>query len=128
MKKLFAAALALMMALSLTACRTIDMGRVTGSWTLSTIDGKTVGEYAGALSVDVSQAAVNVTVTETEYTTSNINETATYPIKATGNGFEVLKSEGGEKIMTVMFDSKADTLAYSVSVDGTVSEYILTRA
>ena len=127
MKMIVAIIMAMAMTLCLTACSSLDINKVKGDWTLSTVNDKTVEEYAAELGTDAYLVVVNATVTDKEYISENAEAKASYPISVKTDGFEVLASEGGDIMMSVRYDSAKDTLAYSVDIEGTVYEYVLVR-
>ena len=127
MKKIVSVILAVAMMMCMTACAGLDIGKVKGDWTLSTVNGKTVEEYAAELGVEPYMIVVNATVTDTQYTSQSANAVATYPISVKANGFEVLSAEGGDIMMSVKYNGADDTLSYKVDIDGTVYEYVLTK-
>ncbi len=127
MKKIVSVILAVAMMMCMTACAGLDIGKVKGDWTLSTVNGKTVEEYAAELGVEPYMIVVNANVTDTQYTSRSANAVATYPISVKANGFEVLTAEGGDIMMSVKYNGADDTLSYKVDIDGTVYEYVLTK-
>lgn len=127
MKKIIAIVAAMVMMLCCTACGGLDMSKVKGDWTLSTISGQSIEDYAASYGLDTYLAVVNVTVTDKDYITTSALGTATLPIQVKADGFEVLAEEGGDIFMSVKYDSAKDTLSYSVDLNGEILEYVLVR-
>lgn len=125
MKKFLAIVMVAVMAVMCTACGGLDMSKVKGDWTLSTVNGQSVADYAASLGVDESGVAVNWTVSDKSVTVANSAMSASYDIEVKSNGFEV--KEGGAVIMSVTYDDKNASLSYAVEVDGTKYDYVLKK-
>ena len=128
MKKIIAIVMVLAVMICCVACGGLDMSKVKGDWTLSTINGIGIEEYAANLGLDTYLAVVNVTVTDTEYKTASALGAATLPIVVKADGFEVLVEEGGDVMMSVAYDAEKDTLSYKVmAADNSELTYVLVR-
>lgn len=124
MKKIPAIIMTAVMAVMCTACAA-DAGKISGEWTLSTINGKSAEEYAACEGTDASLYVVNWTVSENSVAISGVNGTAGMDIAATGSGFELMQD--GKVFAGVKYDEKADTLSYSVKVGDVSYDYVLVR-
>lgn len=106
------------MMIAVSACGGLDMKKIGGEWTMTSMDGMTPEEYAAAYGVDVVMARSNMTVASDKVTIANANGSTEFKITVKANGFEVLKPEDNSVYMSVTYDASADTLSYKVS-DGT---------
>lgn len=106
------------MMIAVSACGGLDMKKISGEWTMTSMDGMTPEEYAAAYGVDVVMARSNMTVASDKVTIANANGSTEFKITVKANGFEVLKPEDNSVYMSVTYDASADTLSYKVS-DGT---------
>lgn len=106
------------MMIAVSACGGLDMKKISGEWTMTSMDGMTPEEYAAAYGVDVVMARSNMTVASDKVTIANANGSTEFKITVKANGFEVLKPADNSVYMSVTYDASADTLSYKVS-DGT---------
>lgn len=117
-KKIISALLIVFSILSLTACG-VDMNKLSGTWVLSTIDGKSVADVAaegGYAEVTLQKV---VTITEKDFAFSYIDINGNiYTDKGTNevksNGIDVKITEGTmlakDSMLSVLFDEKESTI------------------
>jgi len=118
-KKLIAVVLMGVMMFSLTACG-VDMDKVKGDWTLSTVGGKSLEETAAAMGQQSLFLSENVNITDKNITTDFIQADGThygdtFDLKQRANGVEGYK--GDTLAMSLAFDEKANTLTMKVGAD-----------
>ncbi len=97
----------------LVGCGAISIDDVKGDWTIDTIGGQSLADYAAANGVDASTLVSNWTIKDDKTMTStNITGTAEFTLELKSNGFE-LKQKGQDAIFaSVLFDKNAGTLSY----------------
>lgn len=119
MKKLMALVMSVVMLIACTACSGgIDISKIKGDWTISTVNGTDTEEYFASQGVtDAAQAHGNLTINDdgTLTVTNNVGST-TYNYEKRSNGVEV--KQDGQVILSFAYDSSADTLTYAIT-DGT---------
>lgn len=119
MKKLMALVMTVVMLIACTACSGgIDISKIKGDWTISTVNGTDTEEYFASQGItDPAQAHGNVTINDdgTLIVTNNAGS-LTYNYEKRANGVEV--KQDGKLILSFAYDSSADTLTYAVT-DGT---------
>ena len=115
MKKFVAVVLVVCaMAMALTACGAVDMKKLSGEWTIQTINGKSPEDYAAELGVSVNLVNKNYTLTEKTFTFKAADGQTECPVEARSNGFNftLMGVTGGCE-----YDEKADTLKYGINND-----------
>lgn len=128
MKRLGAAVLLLSVLLCFAGCSgKVDMETLKGDWTASKLNGMTIAEFAQEHGYTEDMVAVNVTVTDVQYITTNVNTTGTYYTVPTDKGFDVLYQGTTQVMMSVVYNSFSDTLNYKVEGNGRSYEYELVR-
>ncbi len=97
----------------LVGCGAISIDDVKGDWTIDTIGGQSLADYAAANGVDASSLVSNWTIKDDKTMTStNITGTSEFTLELKSNGFE-LKQKGQDAIFaSVLFDKNAGTLSY----------------
>lgn len=131
-KKVLAVVLLGIMVFSLTACG-LDMSKVKGEWTLSTVNGKAIDEYASQLEangIPTFTAFINYEITDKKFKAISLDgsgneQSSEYDIKVKSNGFECMT--GDTILMSVLYDDKASTLSYKVKVGDQELEYKLVK-
>ncbi len=120
-KKVLAVVLVGIMMFSLTACG-VDMSKVKGDWTLSTIGGKDLATVAAERGIAEQLLYTNYTITDKEITTNGFNPdmsgnttSATYTLKQRSNGVEGY--QGDTLACSLIFDEKANTLTMKIGAD-----------
>lgn len=131
MKKIAKITSAIMMAfvmiLSIAGCG-LDMSKVKGEWTLNTINGQSLADYAAGYGTTEAACAVNLTVNDKDVVIANINSSQTYSIQVKSNGFEILNPSDNKTVfMSVTYDASADTLSYSVSDGQTEQKFVFKK-
>ncbi len=106
------------MMIAVSACGGLDMNKISGDWTMTSMDGMTPEDYAASYGVDVALTRSNMTVASDKVTIANANGSTEFKITVKANGFEVLNPADNSVYMSVTYDANADTLSYKVS-DGT---------
>lgn len=115
------------MILSIAGCG-LDMSKVKGDWTLNTINGQSLEEYAAGYGTTAAACAVNMTVSDKDVVIANINSSQTYSIQVKSNGFEVLDPSDNKTIlMSVTYDASAETLSYSLSDGQTEQKFVFKK-
>ena len=105
------------MVFSIAACGGMDISKLNGDWTLSTIDGK---------SNNYTLSGNTLTVSNYDPNSGNVVERLQFTVEAAGNGFTATDSNGGKT--SFVYDSSADTLSYSaVGTSGAAESYVLKR-
>ena len=112
------------MAFAMTACGEIDMNKIKGDWTISTINGQSPADFAAANGVQEWQVMKNYTVTDKTFTMKAADGTVDCPIEVKSDGFNftLAGATGG-----CAYDEKADTLSYSIKVGDTETKYVLKK-
>ena len=123
MKKLVATLLLLVMTLAMTACGTLDINKIKGDWTLSSVGDQTIEEYAESLGATAESCYINWTVSDNSFTSTNYAVSDTYDIELKANGFEAMKN--GMIVMSVVY--KNDTLCYSVDYGNGPVEHVFVK-
>ena len=125
MKKSFkvvsALLLVVVMMLSLTGCG-IDMDKIKGQWTCSTIGGKDLDTLAAEKGINKAYLVTNYTITDKDITSDTLNPdgsgahlSGTYTIKQRSNGIEGY--QGDKVALSLIYDEKADTLTMKIGTD-----------
>lgn len=117
MKKAMVLATAAVMMFSMAGCGEISYDDITGDWTVKTIDGKAIEEYAAAAGVDKAQVTSNMTITDDDkLVTANATDTGNYVYERMSDGL-VVKEEGSDKVLfTLQYDADAKTLSYQLDL------------
>ena len=122
--------LVMVAAFALTACGGLDMNKIKGDWTVSTINGMSPAEFAASVGTPEFAGCTNYTITDKTFESSNIaldgtTQGTSLPISVKANGFEVLQD--GQVFMSVAYDDKADTLSFGADIGGTQLNTVLKR-
>jgi len=120
------------MVLGIASCGGLDLNKIKGDWTLSSIDGKAPSDRATELGLP-SYALLNnytlgdkLTISTYDPNAGEVKATTEFTVEATGNGFTATDSNGGK--VSFIYDSSADTLSYSATgASGAAETYILKR-
>lgn len=115
------------MILSIAGCG-LDMSKVKGDWTLNTINGQSLEEYAAGYGTTAAACAVNMTVNDKDVVIANTASSQTYSIQVKSNGFEVLNPSDNKTVfMSVTYDASAETLSYSLSDGQTEQKFVFKK-
>ena len=120
-KRFLAVALLGVMMFCLTACG-VDMSKVKGDWTLSTIGGKDLATVAAEKGIAEQFFYTNYTISDKEIVVNCFNAdlsgnlaSDTYTLKQRSNGVEGYK--GDTLACSLIFDEKANTLTMKIGAD-----------
>ena len=121
------------MVFSIASCGGMDISKLNGDWTLSSIDGKSPADKAVELGYPSYALLNNFTLSGSTLTRStydpnsgNVVDATQFTVEAAGNGFTATDSNGGK--VSFIYDSAADTLSYSATgASGAAETYILKR-
>lgn len=125
MKKIIAIILMAAAVVCCTACG-LDMSKIKGEWTLSTIGGKSVEQIAEEQGVLPVQMSMNGTVTDDSFVIANAVNTATYKIQVKSNGFECL-DDSNAVAFSVTYDKDGDTLSFAMDAGSGAVTYVMKR-
>ena len=124
-KKLLVGLMAVaMMSMVLVGCGSVQK-QVDGDWTTSTINGKSVEEYAAEVGTNAAGAASNLSIKDGKATVSNSAMTMNYDVEYKSDRAEV--KQDGNVVLTLTYNKDADTLSYKVDVNGTTNEYVMKK-
>ncbi|MBP1542508.1 MAG: hypothetical protein J6A16_00315 [Oscillospiraceae bacterium] len=128
MKKLIAFIAVLAMTVLCTACAgKVDISKIKGDWTISTINGYTLEEYAETIGTDKTEAIVNITVTDDTFTSTNITGSQSFKYDEAADGIQV-KDDAGNLLAKVLYDSEKDSISYTLSLgNGNSIECVFAR-
>lgn len=131
MKK-FAKLLALVMVMALvmstlTACGAIDKKKVVGDWSIATLNGKSVEDYAASVGADVNMCKGGLTITENKISVVNaVASTDFDKYDCLADGIQV--EANGAVVLALQYDEKADTLTQNqATADGSVLTVVFKR-
>lgn len=126
MKKSAALLMIAAITLTCTACSiSIDMNKINGEWTISTIGGQTAEEYAQANGLDITQVTINAAVSNENVVFTKYDSSVTCDIEAKSNGFEAKYNDN--TIFTVVYDNSAETLSFDMIIDNNTVEYVFVK-
>lgn len=109
--------------ISCAACGGVDMSKMKGDWTVSTINGQSVADYAANLGLDEYQCAINFTIDDKNVTCTNAASSVSGAYTVGSDGIKVTLSEIEFGIVL-----NADgTLSYKMNVEGTEYTYVLVK-
>jgi len=124
-KRLAVLIMVCVLAFAMTACGEVDMNKIKGDWTISTINGKSVAEFAAENSVEEWQAQKNYTVTDKTFTIKAPGgQSQDCPIEVMRDGFNFTLAGA---TVGCAYDEKADTLSYAVKVGDVESKFVLKK-
>ena len=131
-KVMAAMLLVVVMMFSLTACG-IDMNKVKGDWTCTSIGGKDIATLAAEKGVYQAYLVTNYTITDNDIKADSLNPdgsgahvTGTYTLKKRSNGVEGYL--GDQVVISLIYDEKADTLTMKVGIDeASAVAYVFTK-
>lgn len=117
------------MCFTLVGCGAISMDEIKGDWTVDTINGQSVAEYAESIGLTEGQAVTNLTINEDKTMTStNAVTSETYDMELKSDGFEVMEKGKSEVFMSVKYDKDAKTLSYRIKdANGTEVSYVFKK-
>ena len=108
---------AVLACLCLVGCGAIAIEDIKGDWTIDTINGMSLADYAASVGMDEDTCALNWTISDDKkLTTTNAVGSTTLDMELKSNGFEVM--ENGKLAFSVEFNKDAGTLTYSVDANG----------
>ena len=118
MRKIGVALLVVVLACScLVGCGAISIDEIKGDWTVDTLNGQSLADYAASVGMDENSSFSNWTITaDKKIEATNIAGTQTYNIELKSNGFEVM--DGDKIIFSVEYNKDAGTLTYTVEASG----------
>ncbi len=125
MKKIIAIVLMAAAVICCTACG-LDMSKIKGEWTLSSVGGKPVEQIAEEQGVLPVQVAMNGTVTDDSFTVANAVNTSTYKIQVKSNGFECL-DDSNAIAFSVTYDKDSDALSFALDAGSGAVTYVMKR-
>ena len=115
---------AMVMGLCLVGCGSVQKD-VDGDWTTSSINGKSVEDYAAETGQDVGACTSNWSIKDGKATINSVNGAASVDVEYKSNGFEV--KENGEVAYSVKYDKDAQTLSYTINVNGQNNDFVLKK-
>lgn len=108
---------------ALTGCG-VDMEKLKGDWTVDTIDGKSVAEYAAEKGLTEEQACFNINISDEELVQSFANGVEVkYKVVVRSNGIEC--EQDGEVTATYLY--KNDELTSSVDFGAGASKVVMKK-
>lgn len=125
MKKIIAIVLMAAVMMCCTACG-LDMSKVKGEWTLSSVGGKPVEQIAEEQGVLPVQVAMNGTLSDDSFTMANAVNTVNYKIQVKSNGFECL-DDSNAIAFSVTYDKDKDTLSFAMDAGSGPVTYVMER-
>lgn len=132
MRKIISILMVAVFVLAMTGCGEISYDKITGAWTVATIDGKTVEEYAMENGYDPNQTGANWTIKEDDtmsQQTAAVSQNFLYERKS--NGMELYANNDVNKktiIMSMVYDEEADTLTYQMDLgSGTPTTIVMKK-
>ena len=125
MKKIIAIVLMAAVTICCTACG-LDMSKVKGEWTLSSVGGKPVEQIAEEQGVLPVQVAMNGTLSDDSFTMANAVNTVNYKIQVKSNGFECL-DDSNAIAFSVTYDKDKDTLSFAMDAGSGPVTYVMER-
>ena len=117
------------MVLSIASCGGVDMNKIKGDWILSTINGKSVADFAAESGYPEAYAQKQYNFTDKQMSVSSIGASGTVE---TNSGDLTVKSNGVNATVNgiefgFLYDDKADTLTYNVTIGSDSYEYVLKK-
>lgn len=114
---------------SIASCG-LDVKKITGDWTVETLNGKTIAECAAESGYPEYFYAQNYTFTEktvvgTGCATGSIQSTPTYDLTVRADGVEVIQD--GNVIFSFVYDEKNDKLTMGLDNNGVKYSYVYKR-
>ena len=109
----------------LVGCGEISKSDIVGDWTVDTVNGMSLADYAASLGLTEGQVVTNLTIRDDD---TMVSESALssdeFDIERKADGFEVKQKGKSEIFMSVKYDADAQTLTYSVEdgQGGTVTQ------
>ncbi len=120
------------MVLGIAACGGgLDMNKIKGEWTITSINGQTVAEYAASKGAAAYQCAANYTITDDKIIASGVGAdgniaTSEFVLKKNADGVEGYLND--TLVLSFIYDAKADKINYGVETpDGTRITNVLTK-
>ena len=117
------------MVLSIASCGGFDVNKIKGDWIMSTINGKTVADFAAENGYPEAYAQKQYSFTDKQLNVSSIGAsgtvetyTADLAVKSNGVNASINGVEFG-----FLYDDKADSLSYTVTIGSDSYEYVLKR-
>ena len=99
----------------LVGCGAISMDDIKGDWTVDTINGQSVADYAASLGLTPEQGVTNWTIKDDNTLTStNITGTLEFDMELKSDGFELKQKGQSDVFCSVKYDKDAKTLTYAV--------------
>ena len=114
--------------LSIASCG-FDVNKIKGDWIMSTINGKSVADFAAESGYPEAYAQKQYTFTDKQMTVSSIGSSGTVE---SYSGDLTVKSNGVNATVNgiefgFLYDDKADTLTYNVTIGSDSYEYVLKK-
>lgn len=111
----------------LVGCGAISIDEIKGDWTMDSINGQSMADYAAGAGLDVNMVYVNWTINDDNTITStNVAGTGTIKMELKSNGFEATEEASGGKF-SVEYDKDAGTLTYKVDQGGQVNTCVMKK-
>ncbi len=115
---------AMVMGLCLVGCGSVQKD-VDGDWTLESINGTAVAEWAESQGMNLAAASLNANIKDGKATITNYAGSQTYDIEYKSNGVEV--KQDGNLQFSMEYNKDAQTLSYKVNINGTEFSYVLKK-
>lgn len=122
-------AMAVAMCFTLVGCG-LSIDDIKGDWTVDTINGQSLADYAASIGVTEGQVVTNITIKDDKTMTStNSIASEEFDIELKGDGFEVKQKGQSDVFMSVKYDKDAQTLSYTIkdATSGTELNYVLKK-
>ena len=118
---------AMVMAMCLVGCG-VDMSKMKGDWVASTINGKSVADYAAENGAQEVQAMKTVTITDDTATISSFDGNTGKAVSVSG---KITKRADGVEAdisgITWPFKLDGDKITYKIDANGTTLEYVFVK-
>ncbi|MCR4604580.1 MAG: hypothetical protein K5639_01110 [Eubacterium sp.] len=122
-------AVAVVACFALVGCGEIKIDDIKGDWTVDTINGQSLADYAASIGITEGQAVTNITINDDKTMTStNAVTSEEFDIELKGNGFEVKQKGQSAVFMSVTYDKDKQTLSYKIKdASGNEVEYVMKK-
>lgn len=116
LKRALTMVMALAFVLSFAACgsKAIDMDKIKGDWSATSVDGASMEDYAASLGADTSTCFVNLSIDDENVYLENASGTTTYTFEKKSNGIELI-GESGSIELSLTYDKDDNTLSFKAA-------------
>lgn len=113
----------------MVGCGKVSYEDITGNWTMKSVNGKSIEEYAKTIGMETAMATSNFKITDDDkMVATSIAGSATYNYERKSNGIEVREQGKEEILMSMAYDAEAKTLTYKIDLgDGNAMDVVLVR-